>query len=89
MKRTHNILATLIVNDKEIEVEVNFNYYAGCRGARDAYGQPLEPDDPEDVEILSVLDLDSKDDVFEFLNDQQKDVLTIRCIESMQDLGND
>lgn len=37
-----------------IEMEVEYEYIRACRGARDSYGVPLEPDEPEDVEIETV-----------------------------------
>lgn len=40
---------TVILNGEEVEVE--FSYYPACRGQRDRYGVPLEPDEPEDIEI--------------------------------------
>ena len=37
-----------------IEMEVEYEYIKACRGARDSYGVPLEPDEPEDIEIETV-----------------------------------
>ena len=37
-----------------IEMEVEYEYTKACRGARDSYGVPLEPDEPEDIEIETV-----------------------------------
>lgn len=37
-----------------IEMEVEYEYTRACRGARDSYGVPLEPEEPEDVEIETV-----------------------------------
>lgn len=36
------------------ELVIKFTAYAGCRGARDKYGVPLEPDDPPEIEVISV-----------------------------------
>lgn len=35
------------------EVEVEFNFHPGCKGARDGLGgPPIEPDEPDSVEII-------------------------------------
>ena len=47
-------------DDEEIELEVDFDYNRACRGSRDRYGVPLEPDDPESIDINTVT-LDGKD----------------------------
>ncbi len=37
-----------------IELEVEFTYHKGCRGLRDKYGAPLEPDEEASIELESV-----------------------------------
>jgi hypothetical protein len=37
-----------------IEVEVCYAFYPPCRGSRDRYGVPLEPDEDSSVEIQSI-----------------------------------
>ena len=37
-----------------IELEVEFTYHKGCRGLRDKYGAPLEPDEEASIELASV-----------------------------------
>lgn len=38
----------------ELDVEVAYSYYQGCRGAREPGGLQIEPDEPENVEITAV-----------------------------------
>ena len=38
----------------EVEVTVEYEYYPGCRGAREKYGVPLEPDEPPIVLIDTI-----------------------------------
>ena len=46
----------------EITLDVEYSYYAGCRGAREAgTGLALEPDDAPEIEILSVTDDQGED----------------------------
>jgi hypothetical protein len=53
---------TLTRDDDDLEVEVEYTFSKGCRGARDSLGgkagagPPLEPDEPDEVEIDSVTD---------------------------------
>lgn len=37
------------------ELEVDFDYSAGCRGARDSFGFQYEPDEPEEIKINAVM----------------------------------
>ena len=48
------ITHTITRDDQEIEIEVEINYHPGMNGSRDAYGQPLEPDDEPEAEIIRV-----------------------------------
>lgn len=48
-------------DEQEISVTVEFSYSSGCRGARDRYGAPLEPDDDAEIEIQSVKDEHGKE----------------------------
>lgn len=72
----------------EIPVTVEYTYYPPCRGHRDRYGAPEEPDEPASVEIGSVLDakgnelwysLDEKqlksieDEIWEALRDRERE----------------
>ena len=41
---------------QEIILAIEYGHWRDCRGARDLYGAPLEPDDPEEYEIQSVTD---------------------------------
>lgn len=38
----------------ETELDVTYTFYAACRGKRDEYGVPLEPDEPAQLFIESV-----------------------------------
>ena len=38
----------------EIELVADVNYYPGCKGSRDEYGQPIEPDDDEEFEVCGI-----------------------------------
>lgn len=49
----YGMTTTIPFNGEELEVD--FDYQKPCRGARDSYGVPLEPDDPEAVEINTVM----------------------------------
>jgi hypothetical protein len=40
--------------ETELEVEAEYDFYPGCRGAREQFGVPLEPDEPPMVEVHSV-----------------------------------
>lgn len=42
------------VSVRGIEMDVEYEYTKACRGARDSYGVPLEPDEPEDIEVETV-----------------------------------
>lgn len=42
---------------EEINIEVSYNYYRACRGYRDKYGAPEEPDEPAYIEIGAVINL--------------------------------
>lgn len=58
---------TTIERESEMAVTVAYNYFRGCRGARDSLcgvrgaGPPLEPDEPPSVEIISVKGTDGAD----------------------------
>lgn len=38
-----------------VEMEVEFDYSPPCRGSRDKYGVPLEPDEPESLGLTAVV----------------------------------
>ena len=42
------------------EVTIEYDYTAGCRGAREN-GVPIEPDSPAEIEFLSVTDCDGEE----------------------------
>lgn len=46
-----NSLATFL----EVEVELEFAVLAGCAGAADRFGAPLEPESAAEVELLGVV----------------------------------
>jgi hypothetical protein len=47
---------------EEVEVTIEYSYYAGCPGMKEAgTGLALEPDDPEEVEIEGVKDSEGID----------------------------
>lgn len=88
-QRIHDLFANIILDGKELEVEVQFNYYGGCRGSRDRYGVPLEPDYPPKVEILRVINLENKEDILgEIVNDAVLESLIERCYQTMDDRKN-
>lgn len=64
--KAHNFKTNLFIalgEDGEVELELDCNYYPGCRGARDSCGgirgagPPLEPDDPPEIEILEAINV--------------------------------
>ena len=71
----------------EITVDVTYDFYRGCKGARDSLcgvrraGPPLEPDEPPSVEILSVKD---KDDEEYELTERELDRVTEECFFDQQ-----
>lgn len=38
----------------ELEAEIHFSYYGGCKGERDEWGVPMTPGDDPEVSILEV-----------------------------------
>lgn len=44
----------MIATIDNIEVRVQARFMKGCRGSRDSFGVPLEPDEPDHFEIDSV-----------------------------------
>ena len=67
----------------EIEVEVAYSYYKGCKGAREPGGMQIEPDEPENVEITGVtvggVDIESA------LTKEQLESLEEQCLEDVHD----
>lgn len=51
-----SISFTITRDDKEIEVDVTYTSHPGCRGHRDKYGAPEEPDEDDWIEILEAID---------------------------------
>lgn len=83
---------------EERDVEVTYQYYRGCRGARDSLcgvrgaGPPLEPDEPPSVEIQSVMmhsptahDREAREDVQKSLSKSQLEWLEEKCFEDVND----
>lgn len=83
---------------EEREIEVNYAYHRGCRGARDSLGgvrgagPPLEPDEPPSVEIQSVMmhsptfhDREAREDVLDSLSKSQLEWLEEKCFEDVQE----
>jgi len=60
---------TIDRDDKEIKLEIIYNVYRGCRGARDSLGgkrgagPALEPDEPPSIEIESATDTETGCDI--------------------------
>ena len=77
------LTTTLTRGDESIEVEVEYSFSKGRRGARDSLGgvhgagPPLEPDDPPKIEIRSVKVID--------LTDDENERLTELCMEDAAD----
>ena len=44
----------MIVVVEGISFEVDYKITPACRGSRDSYGVPLEPDEPAEIEIQSI-----------------------------------
>lgn len=68
MKRSRTCFFDTNINDVDVELEIEYNFYGGCRGARGAYGEPLEPDDAPEIEILKAINLETKEDMLENLS---------------------
>jgi hypothetical protein len=56
---TFNYTLTRGPDDTEIPVTVDYDYDPPCRGYRNSYGVPEEPDDPGGIVINSVTDADA------------------------------
>jgi hypothetical protein len=74
-------------NDEEIDVDVYYTFYMGCRGARDSLGgvrgagPPLEPDDEPEIEINKIINTKTKEEVE--LTDRDTDLLLEKCWEHL------
>jgi hypothetical protein len=68
--------------EDDIEVSVEYEYTAGCRGSREN-GVPIEPDTPAEVEILSC-----KDDEGNDVELSERDVAEI-CEKAEEDVESD
>lgn len=65
---------TITRDDAEIEIVAQCKYYRECRGHRDRYGCPEEPDEPAEVEIESVtLDIE--------LTEAEIDAITMKAFD--------
>lgn len=81
---SHTYTTFYSIEDDELVIE--FTAYAGCRGARDKYGVPLEPDDPPELEIISV----KKSNGDEFEPDEELNKkLEAKCWEHLADLESE
>ena len=67
----------------EIEIEVEYSYYGACRGHRDKYGAPEEPDEPAHIEIEFVVQKGSKVPIN--LTDEELDKLEQEIMENIAD----
>lgn len=54
---SHSFETTLPFSEESETIKITFTHYPGCRGSRDKYGVPLEPDDEPEIEITSVEDI--------------------------------
>jgi hypothetical protein len=84
---TINHTVTRGEDEQEIELTVHCRYVPGCRGHRDKYGRPEEPDMPDEIEILSVtpdIELDEdeifaiEDKAFDEVADEKQNALADR-----------
>jgi len=71
---------------QEIELAVEYGYHRACRGARDRYGVPLEPDEPASCEIESVTDANGREVE---LTSSEMDRLEEACEEDAADRARD
>lgn len=39
----------------ELELDIEYEYTPLCKGSRNEYGVPMEPDSPEDMEITAIM----------------------------------
>lgn len=49
--------------DDTVNVEVSYTLFRACRGHRDKYGCPEEPDEPASIEIESAKNLSSDEEI--------------------------
>lgn len=70
----------------EFAVVIEFDYHAGCRGHRDKYGAPEEPDEDAWVEITSVKIGTGEHamDVMQWLEQEQVDELAAEIQQSYE-----
>jgi hypothetical protein len=86
------ITTTLTRDGDDLEVEVEYTFSKGCRGARDSLGgkagagPPLEPDEPDEVEIDSVTDENGTDVE---LTDEEITALEEKCLENYESTMED
>jgi hypothetical protein len=73
---------TITRDDVEIPVTVELTYYGGCRGHRDRYGAPEEPDEPATFEVDNAVDAKG----FEYdLTDAEYDEIVEKAGEQRQE----
>jgi hypothetical protein len=85
---------TIERDDIEFPVTVEYNYYPGCKGARDSLGgvrgagPPLEPDDPPELEILHVWTGDGADFALDW-SDREHSQIRWECFMDVADRYQD
>lgn len=67
---------------QEVEVLVEYEYERACRGVRDSYGAPLEPDEPAGVEIIAATDANGREVE---LTPHEADHAEERCLEDAEE----
>ncbi len=50
-------------DEEDLDIEVDFIYHSICRGHRDKYGVPEEPDTPAEIEITAARRVDNKQEI--------------------------
>jgi hypothetical protein len=86
------ITTTLTRDGDDLEVEVEYTFSKGCRGARDSLGgkagagPPLEPDEPDQILIDSVTDENGTDVE---LTDEEIQQLEGKCFDDYASIVDD
>ena len=71
-----------------IVVDVEYEFYKGCRGARGRFREPLEPDEPPAVVIQSVTDLNGQE-LYDILSNRILSQLDLECMADYYDHKED
>lgn len=70
-------------HDDDLEVTVDFDYTAPCKGTRGEYGLQMEPDEPASIEIISIKTKDTTIDI-STLDENMLDKIEQACFDYIE-----